>query len=489
MTFAEYHPGEIPAKPGVYVFRDRFGNVIYVGKASNLRRRLGNYFQPARSRTADPKLRSLINSIAEWNFEVVRSDDEALILESRLIKAYAPRYNILMRDDKRYLLLKLDMSEKFPTLRCARFKAGDNARYFGPFPHGSALKSTLEYLLQRFKLRACKDENPDEESCKRCLKRIMKDCSAPCRGNITEEEYAKLLNSALEVLDGNIAPLEEELETKMRAFAAEQKFEQAARYREILQNLRAVFTRKNRAFETPELPGVPTGLSAVRALQEALKLPKAPKLIWGFDISNTFGTLAVSGMVVFRDGKPDRSSYRTFNIKTVEGIDDFSMIAEAVRRQFSRALEENSVLCDLLLIDGGKGQLGAAVKTLYELNCPVLPVLGLAERNEEIFLPGKSDPIILSRHDPALRLLQSVRDETHRYSITRHRRRREKLLAASVLDEIPGIGEKRRALILRTFGSVAALKKLTPGEIHEKCPSLGEKLAEDISSFFARRRS
>lgn len=489
MTVSEYHPREIPAKPGVYVFRDRFGHVIYVGKASNLRRRLGNYFQPARSRSADPKLRSLINSIAEWNFEVVRSDDEALILESRLIKAYAPRYNILMRDDKRYLLLKLDMSEKFPTLRCARFKAGDNARYFGPFPHGSALKSTLEYLLQRFKLRACKDENPDEESCKRCLKRIMKDCSAPCRGNISQEDYGKLLSECLQVLDGNIGPLEEELESKMRGFAAEQKFEQAARYREILQNLRAVFSRKNRSFDTPELPGVPTGISAVKSLQETLKLPKPPNLIWGFDISNTFGTLAVSGMVVFRNGKPDRSSYRTFNIKTVEGIDDFSMIAEAVKRQFSRVLAEGSEMCDLLLIDGGKGQLGAAIKTLYALKCPVIPVLGLAERNEEIFLPGRSEPIVLSRHDPALRLLQSVRDETHRYSITRHRRRREKLLAASVLDEIPGIGEKRRTLILQTFGSVAALKKLTPEEIREKCPALGEKLSEEIFSYFARKRS
>ncbi|MBR2373641.1 MAG: excinuclease ABC subunit UvrC [Lentisphaeria bacterium] len=489
MTVSEYHPGEIPAKPGVYVFRDRFGNVIYVGKAVNLRRRLGNYFQPARSRNGDPKLRSLINSIADWNYEVVRSNDEALILESRLIKAYAPRYNILMRDDKRYLLLKLDMNEKFPTLRCARFKAGDNARYFGPFPHGTALKSTLEYLLARFKLRACKDENPDEESCKRCLKRIMKDCSAPCRGCVTEEEYGKLLESALEVLNGNIGELEAELEEKMRAFAAEQKFEQAARYREIISNLRTVFSRKNRAFENPELPGVPSGMAAVEALQERLKLAVPPRLIFGFDISNTFGTLAVSGMVVFRDGKPDRSSYRTFNIRSVEGIDDFSMIAEAVRRHFSRLLAAKGELCDLLLIDGGKGQLNAAVSVLYELNCPVIPVLGLAEKNEEIFLPGRSEPVILSRHDPALRLLQSVRDETHRYSITRHRRRREKLLASSVLENIPGIGDKRRQLLLQTFGSVAVLKILSAQQIYERCPELGEKLAGNIADFFSAGRS
>ena len=480
MNVSDYHPGDIPAKPGVYVFRDRFGSVIYVGKACNLRRRLGNYFQPARSRSGDPKLRSLINSIADWNYEVVRSDDEALILESRLIKAYAPRYNILMRDDKRYLLLKLDMNEKFPTLRCARFKAGDNARYFGPFPHGSALKSTLEYLLARFKLRACKDENPDEESCKRCLKRIMKDCSAPCRGNVTPEQYAELLNSALEVLNGNISELEQELEEKMRQFAAEQKFEQAARYREILSNLRTVFSRKNRSFENPELPG--------KALQERLKLDKPPQLIFGFDISNTFGTLAVSGMVVFRNGRPERSSYRTFNIKTVEGIDDFSMIAEAVKRHFSHLLAGNGELCDLLLIDGGKGQLNAAISALYELKCPVIPVLGLAEKNEEIFIPGRSEPIVLSRHDPALRLLQSVRDETHRYSITRHRKRREKLLAASVLENIPGIGEKRRLLLLKTFGSVAVLKKLSAAEIHERCPELGEKLSGAIADFFSSGR-
>ena len=489
MTVSEYHPGEIPAKPGVYVFRDRFGTVIYVGKAVNLRRRLGNYFQPARSRRGDPKLRSLINSIADWNFEVVRSNDEALILESRLIKDYAPRYNILMRDDKRYLLLKLDMKERFPTLRCARFKAGDDARYFGPFPHGSALKSTLEYLLARFKLRACRDENPNEESCKRCLKRIMKDCSAPCRGAITEEAYGELLNSALEVLDGNIAPLEQEIEEKMRSFAAEEKFELAARYREILANLRAVFSRKNRAFENPELPGVPSGMAAVEALQAALKLPVPPRLIFGFDISNTFGTLSVSGMVVFRDGRPDRSSYRTFNIKTVEGIDDFSMIAEAVRRQFSRLLAEGGQLCDLLLIDGGKGQLNAAVTALFELGCPVIPVLGLAKRNEEIFLPGREEPIILSRHDPALRLLQSVRDETHRFSITRHRRRREKLLAASVLDDIPGVGPKRRVLLLNTFGSAAALKKLSAAEIGAKCPGLGQKTAEAVAAYFARKKN
>ena len=185
MRFEDYHPSEIPAKPGVYMFRDRFGKVIYVGKARDLRRRLGNYFQPSRRRNGDAKLRSLINSIEEWSFQVVNSEDEALILESQLIKAYAPHYNILMRDDKRYLLLKVDLAEKFPTLSLARLKKPDNARYFGPFPHGSALKMTREFLLAHFGLRGCRDSEPTPETRKHCLKRLVKDCCAPCTGKVT----------------------------------------------------------------------------------------------------------------------------------------------------------------------------------------------------------------------------------------------------------------------------------------------------------------
>ena len=192
LRFDEYHPSEIPPQPGVYMFRDRFGKVIYVGKARDLRRRLGNYFQPSRRRTGDAKLRSLINSIAEWSYTVVRTEDEALLLESQLIKTYAPYYNILMRDDKRYLLLKVDLSEKFPTISLARLKKPDNARYYGPFPHGSALKMTREFLLSHFGLRGCKTDDPDEETRKHCLKKLVKDCCAPCTGKISQEEFDEL---------------------------------------------------------------------------------------------------------------------------------------------------------------------------------------------------------------------------------------------------------------------------------------------------------
>ena len=477
----EFHPVDIPAKPGVYVYRDRFGVVIYVGKARNLRRRMSSYFQPSRLKTAEPKLRSLINSIYEWSFEVVKSEDEALILESKLIKAYAPHYNILMRDDKRYLLLKIDWNEKFPTLTLARIEKPGNFQYFGPFPQGSALKMTLEYLLARFGLRACRDSEPNEETRKHCLKRIINDCCAPCIGKVNAEEYRERLNAALAVLNGDIASLQEELTEKMKSFAAEMNFEKAARYRDIAANLEAVFGRKNRKFENPELPGADTGMAAVKALEEQLGLTVTPRHIIGFDISNILGKFAVASMVVMRNGKPDRSSYRRFKIKTVDQSNDFAMMKEVIMRHFSRLLENKIPFPDLVMVDGGKGQLSSAIEGLIEIGAPPLPILGLAEKNEEIYLPGHSDPVVLSRHDPALKMLQTLRDEAHRFAITFHRELRRRQIERSLLDDIPGIGTKRKIQILRTFGSVAALRKATPEEMAEKIPGLGLRLAEKIA--------
>ena len=478
---SEFHPVDIPAKPGVYVYRDRFGVVIYVGKARNLRRRMSSYFQPSRLKTAEPKLRSLINSIHEWSFEVVRSEDEALILESRLIKAYAPHYNILMRDDKRYLLLKIDWNEKYPTLSLARIEKPGNFQYFGPFPQGSALKMTLEFLLAHFGLRACRDSEPDEETRKHCLKRIINDCCAPCIGKVTPEEYRARLDAALSVLDGNISELQEELERRMKEYASAMNFEKAARCRDISTNLAAVFGRKNRKFENPALPGEDPGMAAVKDLAEKLGLKTPPRHIIGFDISNILGQMAVASMVVMRDGRPDRSSYRRFRIKTVGQSDDFAMMKEVIQRHFSRLMQSGQPFPDLVMVDGGKGQLSSAIAGLVEIGAPPLPILGLAERNEEIFLPGESLPVILSRHAPALRMLQALRDEAHRFAITFHRSLRHKRIEHSLLDDIPGIGEKRKIQLLRTFGSVAALRKTSPEEIAKKIPGLGLKTAQKIS--------
>ena len=486
-----YIPSEIPEKPGVYVFRDRFGTVIYVGKAVNLRRRLGNYFQPARRERADVKTRSLIKSIDDWAFHVVRNEEEALILESRLIKDYAPKYNILMRDDKRYPLLRLNMQDKFPTFTKVRFeRKNDPAMYFGPFPNGSALQSTLEFILRRFKLRSCKYDEPDEETIKRCMKRAVKDCSAPCCGKISPEDYRKKVEDALEVLKGNIKELCAELDEEMKQAAAELKFEKCAAIRDVKQNLLAVFGPKVRRFDNAELPerdDAASGIAAMKQLQKELGLAKALDCIICFDISNIMGTLAVASMVCFRNGRPDRSSYRHFRIRTVEGSNDFAMMKEAITRHFSRLINENKPLPDLLVVDGGKGQLSSAVDALVEIKCPVLPVIGLAKREEEIFLPGRSESVLLSRSNPALKILQALRDEAHRFAITYHKSLRHKLLEYSVLDEIQGIGEVRKKEILSRIGSVARLKKMTPEELSQKIPHLGIKISEKIIDFLQNK--
>ncbi len=481
MHKSEFRPSAVPAKPGVYVYRDRFGKVIYVGKAANLRKRMSSYFQPSRMMRADAKLRSLINSIEDWSFETVNSENEALILESRLIKDFAPYYNILMRDDKRYLLLKIDWTERFPTLKLARLKKNDGARYFGPFPKGGALRMTLEFLLAHFGLRACKDSEPNEEARKRCLKRIVKDCCAPCIGAVGEAEYRERLDRAIAVLEGDIAPLTATVKTRMAAAANEEQYEKAARLRDVLTNLEEVFGKRSRIFARPELPGgVSPGREAVEALGKALGLAVPPARIIGFDISNILGKLAVASLVAFKDGRPDRDNYRRFRIKTVHQSDDFAMMHEVLIRHFGRLLREQRPLPDLVMVDGGKGQLSAAIDALVELGCPPLPIIGLAKRNEEIFLPGRSEPVVLERHDPALRMLQALRDEAHRFAITYHRELRNKLIEQSRLDEIPGVGPKRKIQILRAFGSLRNLRKATPLAITAKVPGISEETARRI---------
>jgi len=480
-------PSKVPPHPGVYVYRDRFGSVIYVGKAKNLRRRMSSYFQPGRARQADVKLRQLIHSIHTWEFFQVKSEDEALILESRLIKGYAPYYNILMRDDKRYLLLKIKLDDPYPTLTLARVKKDDNATYFGPFPHGTALKNTLEFLLAHFGLRACRSNNPDEETRKRCLKRIVKDCSSPCTGAISQADYRKKVDAMLEVLHGKLDSVTASVKEKMRESAARLDYERAGRWRDVLNNLETVFGTQNRSFENAFIPSH-SGPEAMEALQKALKLPMQLRIMKCFDISNLLGQLAVASMTVFVDGKPARDQYRRFRIKTVEGANDFAMMSEAVGRHFRRLLAENRPLPDLLVVDGGIGQLNAALRTLTELNCPVLPVIGLAERNEEIYIPGKSEPLVLDRHHPGLRVLQAVRDEAHRFAISYHRELRQKRLTESLLDDLPGIGAKRKLALLKAFGSVRELRKADVKTITARVPGIGEALAEEIVNCLARSK-
>ena len=480
----EFLTSDIPAKPGVYLFRDRFRKVIYVGKAVNLRRRLSSYFQASRLRTADPKLASLINTIAYWEFFIVRNEDESLILESRLIKQYAPQYNILMRDDKRYLLLKLDLSEPFPTLSTVRIKRADGAKYWGPFPRGTALKSTVEFLLARFKLRSCRQSEPDEETRKHCLKRMVKDCCEPCMGKCTQAEYRQRVEELLKVLNGEIAPLTAELRERMAKYAEQQRFERAAAMRDCIENLESVFGHKARAFERASIaqPRLP-GKNELTELMQELDLPVLPRRIEGFDISNIMGTLAVASMVVAVDGVPVPAEYRHFRIKSVEGSNDFAMMREVVYRRYLRRRDEGAELPDLILIDGGKGQLAYALEALAKLGLEDIPLASLAKREEMIFRPGRQDGILLDRHSGALRILQRLRDESHRFAVSFHRELRRKRLETSLLDEIPGIGKNRKTALLKAFGSVRNMKEAGPVEIARRVPGIGESFAEKIYEY------
>ncbi len=482
-----FRPSDIPAKPGVYVYRDRFGEVIYVGKAANLRRRMSQYFQPSRESRADPKLRSLVASIDSWEFFTVRSEDESLLLESRFIKEYAPRYNILLRDDKRYPMLKIDRAEKFPRIRLTRLKKNDGALYYGPFPHGTALRTLAEYLTKRWGLRSCKTACPGPDDRRHCMAGTVRDCCRPCDGTASEEEYTRRLESAIAVLDGSIHDALEDLTIQMTEAASKQQFEKAALYRDVIANMKALCGGKLRSFERAELP-TDAGAESVADLGKALGLPNPPEMIEGFDISNIGGTLAVASLVQFRHGKPDKSGYRRFRIKTVEGSNDFAMMREAVTRHFQHILSGDGKCPDLLMVDGGKGQLSSALDALVALDVPPFPVIGLAKKHEEIFVPGREDPVVLDRTRPALKLLQALRDEAHRFAVSYHRELRMKRIEESVLDEIEGLGEARKIAILREFGSVAMLRKASAEEIARRVPGVGPVLAQTVHDYLAARQ-
>lgn len=480
-----FYPGDVPAKPGVYVFRDAFGTVIYVGKAANLRKRVSQYFQPSRRRTADPKTRSLIHSIHSWEFHVVKNEDEAMVLESRFIKQHAPKYNALLRDDKRFQMVKINLNERFPRLILARLRKDDGCRYFGPFPKGTALRETVRFITRRFGIRSCRGAAPDAEDHKHCLASVVKDCCAPCVGAIDENGYREKVDAMMNVLEGDVSGLVEEAREEMERRAAAKQFEKAALARDMITNLREIFGARNRNFRYAAITR-DVGVDGLNDLRQALGLADLPSRVEGFDISNIAGQHAVASMVSFIDGKPNRGAYRRFKIKNVAGIDDVAMIGEVVERRYGRLLREERELPDLIMIDGGKGQLNMAVKRLVAIGCPPLPVVGLAKRNEEIFIPGRAEPVRLDRRRPALRLLQAVRDEAHRFAVAYHRELRSKRIRESLIDDIPNVGPSRKKALLAAFGSVRELRKATPEEIAAKTPGIGVKFAADLLEALAK---
>lgn len=476
---------DVSRSPGVYVFRNSNSEVIYVGKARNLRNRMRSYFMPSTAMRSDPRRRALIHSIASYETFEVASETEALLLEAQFIKQYAPYYNVSLRDDKRYLLLAADLREEYPHFSFARLRKDDGRKYFGPFPNATALRSTVRHLEIRYGLRSCDCADPGEEQHRHCLEEVIRECTAPCMKKISPEEYRERFEKALAVLRGE-APARElldELSEKMRAAAAELDFEGAALYRDIIGHLKLVLepTRRfvNQTIARRMNPEV--NAAGLAALQEVLQLSESPVHMECFDMSNISGTLAVGSMVLFRDGHPSTSEYRRFRIKNKDAADDTAFMREVLTRRYGRLLRENLELPKLVVLDGGLPQVNCGIEVFKELGIyGRVPFIGLAKKHELIIVPESPAPVELPRENPGLRLLQALRDEAHRWANGYNRQLRVSRIRTSVLGQIPGVGAVRQEELLKACGSLKRIMRCTPEQLAKKVPGLGIPTAQRI---------
>ena len=477
----------VPHKPGVYLHKDRFGTVIYVGKARDLRKRVSQYFQSRRRQGWDLKFNALVEAICDFDIHVVRSEPEALLLESKLIKEFKPRFNVSLRDDKRFLMLKVNLNDPIPHFTFTRMKKEDGARYFGPFVNSVGLRNAVALARKQFNLRGCRVFTPGPADYKHCLYGHLKHCTAPCVGNVTREQYLEQVTAACHFLEGRCREMQGQLEAEMKKAAAAHQFERAAELRDLIRDLNDTWKKTDKFARVPYT--LPLSLHPENDLVELasiLELPAPPQRIEGFDISNISGTFAVASLVSFKNGRPDRANYRRFKIKTVEGQDDFASMAEVVGRRYGRLKRESKPMPDLILIDGGKGQLGMACAELKKLGLERIPAIGLAKEFEEIYLPGRSEPLRLGLDHPAVKLLQRLRDECHRVANSYNAQLRLKKISESVLDEFPGIGEQRKKALLKKFGSVQRLKQATREQLAE-VPGFGGRAAAELKAFLDAR--
>lgn len=593
----------LPKSPGVYLYKNKNGKVIYVGKAVNLRNRVKSYFQS--NKPQDAKTVALVKNVFDVEYIVTDTEAEALILEDTLIKKYKPRYNIMLRDDKTYPFIRIT-NEDYPRIFSTRRVVRDGSKYFGPYADVKSMKRLIKLVRSIFKLRSCKlklnDEAIKQGKFKICLDFQIGKCYGPCEGLISRNEYLENVKNAISFINGKTRAVEQELLSKMEQAAEELRFEQAAYYRNqyltlkeytehqkivttelidrdvfgfasednfacvLVFNIREGkligkrhFVMKNKIdssfqdilqagierlyLETEFIPDeilLPFELYETQFIVEYLKarknkkveivvpklgdkkklvnlanenaqfqlreyllalrkkdaelpkmlleiqrdlhLRKPPRRIECFDNSHIQGTDYVSSLVVFKDGKPNKSEYRKFKIKTVSQNDDFAAMREAVLRRYTRLLDEGKDLPDLIVIDGGKGQLNEAVSVLKELNIyDKVEVISIAKRLEEIFYPEQSESLILPRSSLALQLIQKIRDEAHRFALTYHRKLREKRTLTTELLNIDGVGEKTANKLLSSFGSVAQIKEKTTEELSKV---VGKKLAEKIYNYF-----
>ncbi len=451
---------QLPDQPGVYLFKDARGEFLYVGKAVSLRKRVASYFRPASA--LGPRLAKMVRAVADIDVRRTSSEAEALLLEAQLIKDHQPRYNVAFRDDKTYPMLKVTR-EPFPRLLVTRRKVADGAVYFGPYTEASLMHQAVQFLRRVFPLRTCAKfpKTP-------CLEYHLGQCLAPCAKYIDASAYQRIVEDLVAFLQGRRDDLLRDLARRMEQASRRQRFEEAARLRDQIQALSSVIVAKEKSLSAGPL----------EQLQAALRLPRLPQRIEAFDISNISGAFAVGSLVVFLEGKPYKAHYRHFTIETVHGIDDYRMMREIIRRRYSGSLATQLPCPDLIVIDGGKGQLSAACEELAALFLGIAAI-GLAKRHEHIFLPGVSEPIVLLPTSPVLHLVQHLRDEAHRFAITFHRRLRGKTVSASALRDIPGIGPVRAKRLLIHFGSVARLRRSAVADI-ARVAGISRSGAEDV---------
>ncbi len=474
----------LPEKPGVYLMKDRLGRILYVGKAKALRKRVSSYFTPSRAHVHSPKIRALVELITDFETIEVKSEPEALLLEGRLIKQWKPKYNTDFVDDKRFLLVRVDPAETLPRFRLTRLRKDTRSRYFGPFAHSGLLRKTLAQMRRQFGI-LLGDATPQQLGDDRW--RLYDDVRSEIYGHANEVssgDYRERVEAACAFLDGKSREWLATLRDEMMAAAAKQSFEKAAELRDIVFALEKTL-QKTRRFERDH-PVIRTDDEALVVLREALALPALPEHVECFDISHISGTYVVASMVHFTHGRPDKAQYRRFKIKSFIGNDDFRAMEEVVGRRYRRLHEEGRPLPDLVVIDGGRGQIGAALKAFLTLDLEPPALIGLAKKHETIIFADERDPLRLPLTHPGLQLLQRLRDEAHRFANTFNADLRTRKIRESVLDDFPGLGPVRRAKLMDHFGSIDKLRAASAAELCE-VDGIGDKFARDLHAFLRAR--
>lgn len=444
---------KLPDLPGVYLMKDRFGKIIYIGKAVSIRKRVKSYF--SKSRPYSLKIDALLEELYDIDCIVTSSQAQALIFESSLIKRFKPKFNIALRDDKRYPMLRLTINERYPRLLIARKRLDDGALYYGPYTQAALLKEAVSVIRQTFPLRTCKAIGS-----RPCLNYHLGRCLGPHKGSFIKDidaMYRKNVNNLKLFLEGKKDELIKKLTKDMLLESKRQNFEEAARARDQIQALTSITTAPyvSKSEFRHEL----------MALKNILGLESIPNRIEAYDISNIHGKEAVGSLVTFIEGRPNKSFYKRFRIKQLTQIDDYAMMQEVLRRRFVRLKKEREPMPDLIIIDGGKGHLVAAKNILIKLGFIHTAVISIAKKFEEIFYSYQKEPLRLSNKDRVLKLIQRIRDEAHRFALLYHRKLRKKIITTSVLDGIKGIGAKRKKILLRHFESIDAIKKASLDEL------------------------